>query len=848
MNPAQAPARSARWLGTVGTLGLPLALAGTLCWPGQAKGTELLATPAAIKQELIRFNTIGSVLLIAAHPDDENTQLITYLSRGRGYRMGYLSLTRGDGGQNVIGPEFDEKLGVARTQELLAARRLDGGQQFFTRAIDFGYSKTPEETLRFWDRDAVLGDIVRVIRKFQPDVIITRFPIPPGSGGHGHHTASGILGLEAFKQAGDPNAYPDQIRAGLQPWSAKRVLWNESSWQRRDTLEGPTIRVDIGGTDPVTGEGFGSIAAASRAQHITQGFGNFNRGSGSGPTPETFRLLAGDPPTNDLMDGLDLTWARYPGGEEIAQQTQKVIAAFDPQSPARSVPELLAIRAKLSALPDNAVLADKRAQLDHILQSCLGLRVTTTAARPEVVPGETVTFTQTVQLTSDVPVRWIETRLRYPAQTIPVRAPLAAGKDQQQELRVTVPLDAPLTQPYWLREPGTSGTYRVDDSSLIGTPENAPTFPMDYVFDVAGQTLVIPDEPRCRIKDDQTERQRRVDVIPPVSLRFMAEVNLFHPGRTRSVTVAVTAARPNLKGTVQLESPVGWKITPATREFALATPGASQSLSFEVTAPPEPATARLGVSASVNHQRYANQRIEINYPHLPFMLLQPPTQSRLVAVDFAVRGKNVGYVPGAGDATVAALEQLGYHVTTLTGSDLTPENLKGLDTVVIGVRAFNERQDLAARMTDLFDYVKNGGTVIAQYNRPNDLKTQELGPYPLSIQGPAPQLRVTDEHAPVTFLDPQSPALTTPNPISAADFDGWVQERGLYFPSQWDEEHYDAVLAMADPGETPLRGSLLVAKYGQGYYVYTAVAFFRQLPQGVPGAYRLFANLISLGK
>ncbi|HNQ73550.1 MAG TPA: PIG-L family deacetylase [Verrucomicrobiota bacterium] len=848
MNPAQIPSRSPCWREAARMLSGALAFAVVGGGVDYAKGTELPPSPAAIRQELVRFHTLGSVLLIAAHPDDENTQLITYLSRGRGYRMAYLSLTRGDGGQNVIGPEFDEKLGVARTQELLAARRLDGGRQFFTRAIDFGYSKTPEETLRIWDRHQVLGDIVRVIREFQPDVIITRFPVPPGSGGHGHHTASGILGLEAYKLAGDPQAYPEQIQAGLQPWQARRVLWNESTWQHRNDLAGPTIQVDIGGTDPVTGEGFGTIAARSRAQHITQGFANFNRGSGSGPTPETFRLLAGDPPTNDLMDGIDLTWGRFPGGAAVGELTQQALAAFDPESPARSVPAVLAIRAKLQALPVTPVLADKRRQLDHLLQACLGLRVTTTAARPEVVPGETVTFAQTVGLASDVPVRWVETRLHHPAQTHRVDAPLTPGSARQDTITLTVPMATPLTQPYWLREPGTSGMYRVDDPTLIGTAENPPAFPVDYVFDVGGQTLVVADEPRSRVKDATTERLRRVEVIPPVSLRFLADVHLFHPGRTRPVTVEVTAARPELTGTVQLEPPAGWKVLPATREFSLPRAGARQQLSFEVTAPPEPATARITASALLHHQRYAHQRIEINYAHLPFILLQPPAQSRLVAVDFSVRGNNVGYLPGAGDATVAALEQLGCHVTTLTGGDLTPDKLRALDAVVIGVRAFNEREDLAPHLASLFAYVTNGGTVIVQYNRPSGLKTSELGPYPLSIQGPAPQLRVTDEHAAVTFLDPQAPVLTSPNRITAADFEGWVQERGLYFPSRWDEQHYAAVLAMADPGEPPLSGALLVARHGRGYYVYTGLAFFRQLPQGVPGAYRLFANLLSLGK
>ena len=835
--------REARWLRFGLASGMAALLAGSL------EGSEPLSASAAILQELRSFNTLGSVLHIAAHPDDENTQLITYFARGRGYRTAYLSLTRGDGGQNEIGPEFDEKLGVARTQELLAARRLDGGRQFFTRAIDFGYSKTPEETLRFWDRDQVLGDIVRVIRTFQPDVIVTRFPIPPGSGGHGHHTASGILGVEAFKLAGDANAYPEQIAQGLKAWQAKRVAWNGFGQQRGGGLSGPTVKVDIGGKDPVSGEGFGTIASRSRGKHVTQGFGNFGGGGdGSGPNEQTFMELGGEPAEKDLMDGIDTTWARYPNGTEIGQLTEKVIAEFNPNNPAGSVAALLGIRSKLAALASDPLVDDKRGQLDRILQSCLGLSMETIAGQPEVVPDETATFRQTVTVRGEMPVKWIETRMRYPRGSKPADVELSAGQSRTNKITITVPADAPLTQPYWLREKGSSGSYRVDDSRLIGTPENAPTFPVEYVFEIGGQTLVVSDEPKCFVKDAKAERQRRVDVIPPVSLRFTADVSLFRPGSTQPVTVEVTAARSNTAGTLRLEIPADWKASPAAQEFRLAQVGEKQRFSFTVTAPANAASAQATASAVVNNHRYANQRIEINYAHLPFILLQPKSQARLVSLDFTVRGKNVGYLPGAGDDTAEALEQLGFAVTTLTGTDLATEKLKGLDAVVIGVRAFNERADLAANLTNLFTYVENGGTVVAQYNRPNGLKAPQLGPYPFSIQGPAPQWRVTDERALVTFLAPDHAVLTTPNKIGPVDFEGWFQERGAYFPSSWDKEHYETVLAMADAGEPPLQSSLLVAKYGKGYYVYTGLAFFRQLPQGVPGAYRLFANLVSLGK
>ena len=806
--------------------------------------------PAALLQDLRSFNTLGSVLHIAAHPDDENTQLITYFARGRGYRTAYLSLTRGDGGQNEIGPEFDEKLGIARTQELLAARRIDGGRQFFTRAIDFGYSKTPEETLQIWDRERVLGDIVRVIREFRPDVLVTRFPIPPGSGGHGHHTASGILGVEAFKLAGDTNAYPEQFAEGLKPWQPKRVAWNGFGQQRGGGLKGPTVTVDIGGTDPVTGESFGAIASRSRGMHITQGFGSFGGGGrgGSGPNEQTFMVLGGEPAKDDLMDGVDTTWSRIPGGEEIGALTAKAIADFDTNKPSASLPALLAIRAKLAALPSDPVMADKRAQLDRIVAACLGLTVETLASQGEVVPGESFTVHQNVAIRSDVPVKWTETRVDYPRMVVPAGVTLSAGQPQSRELLVKVPGDAPVTQPYWLREEGSSGLYRVDEPKLIGQPENGPAFPVQYVFAIGGQTLVMPDEPVHIEKAPKGERRRRVDVVPPVSLAFASGVSLFVPGSSREVTVEVKAARPGTAGALSLETPKGWKAAPASQDFRLTKAGDAVKLNFKVTSPEQPATGRMVARAEVNQHTYSNQRIEINYAHLPLILLQPRAQARLVNVNYEVHGKRAGYVAGAGDDIADALKQLGYTVTQLNGTNLTPETLKPLDVVVIGVRAFNVRGDLAGQMTNLFDYVAGGGTVVAQYNRPNGLRTEQLGPYTFSIQGPAPQSRVTDESAPVTFLAPNHPALTMPNKIGPADFDGWVQERGTYFPSSWDKQHYETVLAMSDPGEAPLESSVLIAKHGKGYYVYTGLTFFRQLPQGVPGAYRLFANLVSLGK
>jgi LmbE family N-acetylglucosaminyl deacetylase len=815
--------------------------AASLCllagFPGRAAETP---SAPAILQDLRSFREMGSVLYIAAHPDDENTQLIAYLARGRNYRTAYLSVTRGDGGQNVLGPELGEKLGVARTQELLAARRLDGGRQFFTRAIDFGFSKDYRETLNIWDRQQVLSDIVRVIREFHPDVVINRFSTQPG-GTHGHHTASAVLGLEAFKLAGDPKAFPEQQ---LAPWQPKRIFVNG-----RGGNNAGDIRMEISGNDPVLGISFGELAGRSRAMHKTQGFGNFGGGGGGGARTETFQLLDGEPATNDILDGIDTTWSRVPGGVEIGKLADEIIAQFNPQDAAASVLALLKLKSQLAALPGkDSVVAEKRAQLDHILQACLGLEIETTVAQAEVVPGEKMELHHSAVIHYSIPVRWVGTYplINFGEKSAPTPAiNLTSNQPSSRVETATLPASTPLSQPYWLREEGTPGMFRVDNPSLIGRPENPPAFPIEHVFEVGGQTLMIPDEPVQLITNSaNAEIRRKLDVIPPVSLKFASDVALFSPGTAHPVEVEIVAARAGSTGTLQLEAPAGWKISPAKQEFHLAAVGERAQLKFTITAPAQSTTAKIIASAEIGGVRYRNQREEISYPHIPRQLLQPLASLKAVSLDLAIRGKKVGYLPGAGDSVAENLKQMGYEVTSLTGADLTTNRLSDFDAVVIGIRAFNTRTDLVEHLPALFAFVEAGGNVIAQYNRPgNDLKTDRLAPYSLRLSGD----RVTDETAAMTFLAPDHPALNTPNKITQADFDGWVQERGIYFPNQWDE-HFTPILACNDPGESPLKGGLLVAQYGKGYFVYTGLVFFRELPAGMPGAYRLFANLISLGK
>ena len=520
-----------------------------------------------ILQQLRSFREMGSVLYVAAHPDDENTELITYFAKGRNYRTAYLSLTRGDGGQNVLGPEFGNEIGVIRTQELLAARRIDGGRQFFSRAVDFGFSRDYRETLRIWDRQQVLSDIVRVIREFRPDVVITRFsPIPGGT--HGHHTASTALALEAFKLAGDPKAFPEQR---LNPWQPKRILWNESIYQNDDIGDSQQVRIGVGGTDPVSGQLFADIAGHSRSMHKTQGFDNFTVSGRSGPRFETFQLLDGEPMMNDILDGVDTTWNRVSGGANIEKLTNEIIAQFDPNNPAASVPELLVLKDELARLPaDNSVVEEKRAQLDRILQASLALEVETTISEAEVVPGEKMKLHHSAVIRSSIPVHWIA--VRYPGAKLEIGQEIELLRNQSRSVdsTQTLPVGTPLSQPYWLKEEGTPGMFRVDNPALIGRPENPPAFPVEQVFEVSGQSLVIPDEPvQLTTNSMNGEIRRRIEVIPPVSLRFVSDIALLAPGTTHSVEVEIVASRADSNGILRLEAPEGWSVSPAEQTFHL---------------------------------------------------------------------------------------------------------------------------------------------------------------------------------------------------------------------------------------------------------------------------------------
>ncbi len=818
-----------------------------LCGLAQAPATW---TSSEIYQEIKGLQVLGSALYVAAHPDDENTRLISWLSKSKHIRTAYLSLTRGDGGQNLIGPEIAELLGVIRTQELLAARRLDGGHQFFTRANDFGYSKHPDETLRIWNKDAVLADAVRAIRRWQPDVIITRFN--PNSAGetHGHHTASALLALEAFEAAGNPNAYPEQV-ASLGTWQPRRIFFNTSWWfygsqeafEKADKSK--MVTLDVGTYFPLLGLSNTEIAARSRSMHKSQGFGSIGT---RGHQSEYLDLLRGDisPDPTDLFAGIDISWARLPGGEPIGKLLAQIEQDFRHDNPAASVPALLQAYNMMGNLPDSYWKRAKMADTERIITACMGLFAEAVASDASATPGETIRLDVEIINRSHIPASLQAVRYVPIGKDTTLDIRLDENVDHHWRTLVTLPKDMPYTSPYWLDKPWEKGMYHVDNPDWIGLPETPRAFRVMFSLEVAGFPLVIEREVVYKYDDDvKGEVYQPFEVTPPVFVNFPDKVYLFPDDKPRKVSVVVKAGRTNVKGNVQLCFPQGWRADPEVLPFELASKGQEQVLSFTLHPPTNYSEGLISPIAHVDGEAYTKSLVIIDYEHIPRQMVVLPSQAKVVRVELKRAGDRVAYLMGAGDQVPESLRQAGYEVDVLAPESITAETLAGYDALVVGVRAYNVVERLKFLQPVLLEYVRNGGTMIVQYNtnRGLVLPQEQLAPYPLKLS----RTRVTVEEAPMEWIAADHPVLHFPNELEPRDFEGWVQERGLYFPAEWAPE-FTPIFSCNDPGEEPAHGSLLVARYGNGWYVYTGLSFFRQLPAGVPGAFRLFANLIALGK
>ena len=823
---------------------------GLLALPGlQAQAP--VRDAADLQKQLDRLQTVGSVLYVAAHPDDENTAVLATLTRGRHLRTAYLSLTRGGGGQDLIGPELGDGLAAIRTQELRAARRIDGAEQFFSSAVDFGFSKTAEESLRLWHHDRVLADVVRVIRLFRPDVILTRFP-PDARAGHGHHTASALLALEAFTAAADPTRFPEQVQAGLRPWQARRLLWNLFRFGEETPKPTTGLRLDVGAFDPLLGRSYGELAAESRSQHRSQGFGGLAQ---RGQWEEGFELLAGAPATTDLFEGIDLTWARFPGTAELAVRLGEARQGYRPDRPAASLPALLRALQALRALPANVqaepLVQTKAAELEEVLRCAAGLWVEALADRQRVAPGDRLTVNAALLARGGVPLALealtLELVTPQGLRELARRGesqPLPDNTARKEALTFALPLDTPLGQPAWLDGPGADAWTILPEApapvrlrARLALPEGA--------FEVT-----VPVQ--FRFRDPVLgERTQPLAVVPPVLANLVEAVQVFAEGSARELRLKVLAGGAGAAGRVRLRVPAGWTVAPGEQPFTLARAGEEKELTFRLSPPAGTASGVLQAEVDTGSGfSPARGLLKLDHPHIPLQTLLPLAQARLERFDLQRAGQRIGYVMGAGDEIPHALRRLGYQVELLSDEALAQENLQVYDAIVLGIRAFNTRPALQTLKERLHAYVAAGGTELVLYTVNMGfpginaaMVTDTIGPYPFKVG----RKRVTVETVPVRFLQPGHALFHYPNELTARDFDGWIQERSLYHAEGWDAR-YVTLLGMADPGEAEDAGALLVAEHGKGSYIYTGLSFFRQLPDGVPGATRLFANLLALGR
>jgi LmbE family N-acetylglucosaminyl deacetylase len=813
---------------------------------GVTAQTPATYTSSEILARMQKLKVLGSVLYVAAHPDDENTRLLAWLSKDRQYRTGYLSLTRGDGGQNLIGEEQGVALGLIRTQELIAARRIDGAEQFFTRAYDFGFSKNTEEAFQIWGKEKILGDVVWVIRKFKPDVIITRFP-EDSRAGHGHHSGSGVLAREAFIAAADPARFPEHMKKGVQPWKARRILWNTFNFGNNNTISSDQFRLDVGTYNPLLGKGYGEISAESRSQHKSQGFGV---PAGRGTSFEYFVLTGGDPVKDSLMDGVDVSWSRV-GAAGVANKINQVISSYNFSNPALSVKPLVELYREIEALPNDQWKLKKLEEVQELIAACAGLYIEASTPQSYAVQGDSLRVNFSMINRSAAAVKW--NRVAMEGFDTTVAQGLASNRNAGFIRQFYVDQSKEISQPYWLATRMEKGSFNVEDQELIGKPENDPAFVANFAVNVEGVDLIYKKGVMYKHTDPvKGELFQPLPVVPPISLNTSPGIMLFRknqPG-TKNYNITATAYTNIAPANATLHNRTGKSEDDVKNiDFSLGR-GLTKNFSMPYSNKDMSQTDMDQITASLE---YKNRQFDqanylamasINYDHIPPIKYFYTDGVTVLNLDIKTAGKKAGYIKGAGDKVPEALEQLGYEVSYVGEADMDERVLAKFDVIVVGIRAYNIHEWLGSAYNALMNYVKNGGVMVVQYNTNNfagPFRAGKIGPYDFTISSG----RVTNEESPVQFNEPSSPLLSWPNKISKQDFNGWIQERGIYFAEKWGPE-YQAVLGMRDPGEAEDRkGSLLMAQYGKGRFVYTGLALFRQLPAGVGGSYRLFANIIA---
>jgi len=797
-----------------------------------------------VKQLLKKLNVLGSVLYVAAHPDDENTRLIAYYANEKLFNTAYLSATRGDGGQNLIGPEIRENLGLIRTQELLEARRIDGGAQFFSRANDFGYSKTPMETLSIWDKEKVLEDFVRVIRTVKPDVIITRFNTLSGTT-HGHHTTSAVLALEAFDLAGDSSVYPDQLKT-IEVWQPKKLFWNTSSWfyARNKVQFNPEglYSINVGTYNPNLGISYTEMAAQSRSMHKSQGFGS----TGSrGDELEYLELWRGDSSHTDVFGGIDTSWKRVEKSQKIAQFLLEAQEVYKVENPKPTLDYLLKARQELLKMSDQYWKEIKLNEINQTIMAITGTYLEVISDDYSYARGETVKLSVEAINRIDFPIKLIELTIEPWGYNVELDQVMLYNKKIVNDYSLKIPDSIAMTTPYWLNEKSTLGMYHVANKDQIGGAINEPILKARFTLAIGDQYLELVQPIHHKFTDPvDGEVYRPIAIAPDVAINLSVDNVVFSNDNDKRIDLRLVAGKDNVSGKLHIVVPKDWQTDINDSALFISLKNEERLISINIKPKYKANSGDLKAYFVTDDGNISDQQVQIiAYNHIPVQTVLKPAKIDLIKLDMAKVSKSIGYIEGAGDVLPDLLRQIGYQVSLLKKDDVTVDHLMQFDAIILGVRAFNTVDWLAYKNQELFDYCFKGGTVIVQYNTNRNLVTQEIAPYPLLLS----RDRVSVETAPVRILEPRHRSMNFPNKITMHDFDGWVQERGLYFCSEWDEK-FTPILSSNDPGESPKEGGLLVASHGEGYYIYSGYSWFRELPAGVEGAYRIFTNLISMGQ
>jgi LmbE family N-acetylglucosaminyl deacetylase len=836
---------------------------------------------------LRKINTVGTLMMATAHPDDENNGLLVRLGQGEGIRTAVVTATRGDGGQNEIGPELFDALAVLRTEELLAVHRFDGAEQYFTRAVDFGYSFSREETLARWGHQEILGDEVRMIRTIRPDVITAM--TTQGTGGGQHHQASAFLAQEAFGLAADPSKFPEQIREGLRPWQPKKLYFMAGfGFRREPPPEGRTTRIDLDGFDPLLGRTYAEVGTEERSMHKCQGMAQLL--ALPGPAATRYRLIectvpgAFDRDETTLFDGVDTSiqgLAQYAGPHpppeltaalaEVSGQAVTALTAFEQGGAASATPAIFAglgavrsLRTRLAAM----TLGDAaRAEIDFRLEReerlfeqaatlAYGMRFEALADDGLVVAGQPVKLTLMVANHGPVGIGVRDVALSGFDDVTPCR-PGAAQPDAVYTCTPSarIPAGAEPTTIYWKHLPDAD-RYVFAPDVPFGVPFRPTPFRVRFTLEFPEASVVVerPVEYRYQGNIFSGEKRMEVNVVPALSVESTPEIAIVPSGQVadrsaaaREVRVTVTnGTQAAATASVALRVPAGWTVSPSAADVSFEREDEAETRRFTVTPAADAAPGSFTVTAvaTMEGRPFEEGYQVIEYPHIHRRHIVRPAATRVEVVDVTPpRPMTVGYVMGVGDQVPEAIEQLGARVVQIGRDELAFGDLSKYDVIVTGVRAYERRDDLRAHNHRLLDYVREGGTLIVQYNK-FEFNEAQYGPYPAKVSSN----RVTDERAPVEVLQPENPIFTTPNRIGPETWADWVQERGLYFLGEKDP-HYVDLVRMEDPfpyNAGMKTGALVEADYGKGHWIYVGLGLWRQLPAGTPGAYRLLANLLSV--